>query len=201
MDNINLKDREAMEPAQEGPSKSNIEDVPIEDWLNITVDDEIEDSWPGVEMVVEKLLKGAQHHKSHGVIFKLQAIKEHFALCAKFFKNPSIKNPQTQTSMCMAKGVGKGSGKHHAHPSLLNDEHVAQAVRQYLTVVAIGEVNQFFVKQRKGTHNNQITPSKLTEQVNKVIILALGLDLSTSKISENGARWWLHKLGYAVRQV
>ena len=33
-----------------------------------------------------------------------------------------------------------GSGKHHAHPSLLNDERVKQAVRHYLTVVPLGEV-------------------------------------------------------------
>jgi hypothetical protein len=32
------------------------------------------------------------------------------------------------------------AGKHHAHPSLLNNEHIAQAVRRYLTVLANGEV-------------------------------------------------------------
>jgi hypothetical protein len=35
------------------------------------------------------------------------------------------------------------SGKHHAHPSLLNDERVAHAVRRYLTVLAAGEVSVF----------------------------------------------------------
>jgi hypothetical protein len=77
---------------------------------------------------------------------------------------PTIKNPSTRASEAIATSVGKGpyfakkiqhltvyirqfhtlpptgSGKHHAHPSLLNDERVAQAVRRYLTVVAIGEV-------------------------------------------------------------
>ncbi|KNZ77460.1 hypothetical protein J132_05418 [Termitomyces sp. J132] len=66
-----------------------------------------------------------------------------------------------------------GSGKHHAHPSLLSNEHVAQARDAY-----------------KGNLNGQITPLKLAkqEQVNDVIIPLLGLDLGKSKISENCAR-------------
>ena len=38
------------------------------------------------------------------------------------------------------------AGKHHAHPSLLNNEHIAQVVRCYLTVLADGEVIKQFLQ-------------------------------------------------------
>ena len=71
-----------------------------------------------------------------------------------------------QAGLTVAKSVGKGPyfahkvqslvtyikrfqclppnnvGKHHVHPSLLNDEQIYQAVHQYLAVQPVGEVSQ-----------------------------------------------------------
>ena len=70
-----------------------------------------------------------------------------------------------RASLAVAKSIGKGPyfahkirtltkyigqfqtlppttiGNHNAHPSLLNNERMAQAVQRYLTVLADGEVN------------------------------------------------------------
>ncbi|KAG6885412.1 hypothetical protein C0995_009294 [Termitomyces sp. Mi166 len=146
-----------------------VDEIPVEELLDITVDDEFDSetsrAQPRIEGLVEQLLKDAKQHKSYGAVFKLQAVKNYFGLCKKFSANPKIKNPQTQAAFAVAKGVGKGayfarqvahlirymehfhvlpslgSGKHHAHPSILNDERVAQAVRRYLTVMPLGENN------------------------------------------------------------
>ncbi|KAI0092204.1 hypothetical protein BDY19DRAFT_928836 [Irpex rosettiformis] len=123
--------------------------------------------------------------------------------------NPRIKNPAQRASISIARSVGKGpyfarqlrhlrlyvyrfgtlppnrSGKHHAHPSLLDNEHISIAVRRYLTILADGE----------------ITPLKLMKQVNDVIIPNLGLSLGGSTICEDTARRWLRKLGYERRLV
>jgi hypothetical protein len=47
----------------------------------------------------------------------------------------------------------------------------------------------------------QITPLKLSKQVNDVIIPGLGLNLRKDSISERCARRWLQKLGYSVTEV
>ena len=102
--------------------------------------------------------------KSFGALFKLHAVRNHLELLERFRHIPNIKNPTTRASLAVAKSVGKGpyfakkirclvmyinrfhtlpparSGKHHAHPSLLNNERISQAVHRYLTVQEIGEV-------------------------------------------------------------
>jgi hypothetical protein len=100
-------------------------------------------------------------------LFKLQAFKNYLELLAKYRINLKITNLATRASLAIAKSVGKGpyfaqnirqlviyvdkfhtlpptdSGKHHAHPSLLNNECVYQAVHQFLTIQENGEVSQF----------------------------------------------------------
>jgi hypothetical protein len=44
------------------------------------------------------------------------------------------------------------ASKHHAHPSLLNNEHIAQAVRRYLTALANGEVMKQFLQCSSETY-------------------------------------------------
>ncbi|KAH8096948.1 hypothetical protein BXZ70DRAFT_1000956 [Cristinia sonorae] len=127
---------------------------------------------------------------------------------AKYKRNPKIRNPAQRASIVVARSIGKGPywarklrhlklymehfgtlppnriGKHHGHPSLLNDERVFVAVRRYLTVLADGE----------------ITPAKLRKQVNDIILPGLGLSDRTT-ISVEAARRWLRKLGYSRRSV
>ncbi|KAF8578546.1 hypothetical protein K439DRAFT_1648756 [Ramaria rubella] len=114
-----------------------------------------------------------------------------------------------RASIAVAKSVGKGpyfarkirslthyighfhtlppttAGKHNTHPSLLNNEQIAQAVCRYLTILADGE----------------ITPQALCKQVNNVIIPTLSLDLAGAKILESCVKRWLHKLGYEMKEV
>ncbi|KAG6870188.1 hypothetical protein C0995_014736 [Termitomyces sp. Mi166 len=125
-----------------------VDEIPVEELLDITVDDEFDSetshAWPGIEGLVEQLLKDAKRHKSYGAVFKLQAVKDYLGLCKKFSANPKIKNLRTRAAFAVAKGVGKGayfarqvahlihymehfralppsgSGKHHAHLSILN---------------------------------------------------------------------------------
>jgi hypothetical protein len=157
---VQSQSRDGMPASQsEDPNK-----IPIRELLDVTADDEIETIQLSVGVMVDKLIKDAKRHNSFAALFKLQAVKRYLELRLKYRYIPTIKNPSTRASEAIATSVGKGpyfakkirhltvyirqfhtlpptgSGKHHAHPSLLNDERVAQAVRRYLTVVAIGEV-------------------------------------------------------------
>jgi len=93
--------------------------------------------------------------------------------------------------------------KHHAHPSLLNNEQIAQAIRQYLTVLHDGEVSKSLAQITVLTSHDccQITPVLLAKQVNTVILPALGLDSGGQNISEKKACQWLAKLGYELKEV
>ncbi|KAG6863728.1 hypothetical protein C0991_003653, partial [Blastosporella zonata] len=119
-----------------------------------------------VGIIVKQLIVAAKRHKSFGALFKLQAVQKYLELVLKYLNNPKIKNPRTRASKAVARAIGKGpyfarqirhlklyieqfrtlpptnSGKHHAHPSLLNNERVRHGVCQYLTVVALGEVSR-----------------------------------------------------------
>ncbi|KAJ2922656.1 hypothetical protein H1R20_g14444, partial [Candolleomyces eurysporus] len=179
--------------------------VDMEEWLVMDFhEDDSGHPSPQLIDIVEALIKAAKRHKSFSALFKLESVKAYLGLLGKYEANPRVKDPKTRASNSIATGVGRGpyfakqirrlavyierfrtlpptnTGKHHAHPSLLNNEAVAHAVRRYLTVVAVGE----------------ITPLMLQRRVNEVIIPALGLNLGGAKISEGCARRWLHKLGY-----
>lgn len=127
-------------------------------------DEELQSGASPVNETVDKLINDAKRHKAFTPLFTLQAIKSYLDLTAKNQRVPIIRNPRERASLAVAKSVGKGpyfarkirhlavyinnfrtlpptgSGKHHAHPSLLNNERVLHAVRRYLTVVALGEV-------------------------------------------------------------
>ncbi len=118
-----------------------------------------------VRLRLEKLIKMAKKHKSAAALFKLHTLKMYLELYAKMKLNPRISNPAQRASLSIARSVGRGAyfarqlrhlklyvhrfgtlppsrtGKHHAHPSLLNNEHISVAVRRYLTVLADGEVS------------------------------------------------------------
>lgn len=134
------------------------------EFLDVSMDDEQDEQRPAVGIIVGRLIKEAQKHHSFASLFKLQAVKNYLGLFEKYKNIPQIRNPKVRSSTTIAYSVGKGpyfakqirklalyinrfhslpptgSGKHHAHPSLLNDERVAHAVRRYLTVTALGEV-------------------------------------------------------------
>ncbi|KIJ46611.1 hypothetical protein M422DRAFT_164849 [Sphaerobolus stellatus SS14] len=179
------------------------------EWINPLDDEEDEVEQQPIYQVVQRLIKDAQRFKSFSSLMHLHSVKAFLELREKYRLAPRIKNPAMRASQVIAKSIGKGpyfakklrsltryigrfrtlppptAGKHNAHPSLLNNERIAQAVRRYLTVLADGE----------------ITPLKLLRQVNNVIIPALGLDLAGQKISESCARRWLVKLGYEMKEV
>jgi len=139
---------------------------PVE-FLDPTADDEDGFARPPVGQIINSLIAEAKKHHSFSALFKLQALKNYLELLAKYHINPKITNPATHASLAITKSVGKGpyfarkirqlaiyvdkfhtlpltgSGKHHAHPSLLNNERVYQAVHQFLAVQENGEVSQF----------------------------------------------------------
>ncbi|KIJ46711.1 hypothetical protein M422DRAFT_249876 [Sphaerobolus stellatus SS14] len=178
-------------------------------WLDPTADDEAEPVETPVSVIVEKLISEAKKFKSFGSLMHLHAVKSFIQLRDGYKNNLKVLNPVTQASITVAKSIGKGlyfarkirklftyiqhfktlppinSGKHHAHPTLLNNERILQAVRRYLSIVANGE----------------ITPLQLMKHVNEEIISGLGLDLGKQNISESTARCWLIKLGYALKEA
>ena len=131
-----------------------------------TVDDE--DMLESVSTfdTVKKLIIEAKKFKSFTSLVHLYAVKSFMELRAKYVDSPRIKNPIMRASRTVAASIGKGlyfarkirglhkyierfhtlpptnAGRHHAHPSLLNNEGIAQAVRRYLTVLANGEVRK-----------------------------------------------------------
>ncbi|KAG6855293.1 hypothetical protein H0H87_005366, partial [Tephrocybe sp. NHM501043] len=150
------------------PEPNEPNTIPVHKLLDITVEDDIEDldlqsPWLSVNVVVEQLLKDAKQHQAFHPWYQLEAVKAYLKLCIKFDHNPKILKPWNRASLAVAKSVGKGpyfakkirhlaiyidlfhtlppmgSGKHHAHPLLLNDEHIIKAVCHYLTVIPLGD--------------------------------------------------------------
>ncbi|KIJ43225.1 hypothetical protein M422DRAFT_253429 [Sphaerobolus stellatus SS14] len=177
------------------------------EWLNPMIDEDDSNGTP-VTVIdsINKLIAESKKFKAFTPLMHLHAVKQFIKLRDHYKMHPKIKNPILRASAVVAQSIGKGpyfarkirqlhkyiqefrtlppvnSGKHHAHPSLLNNESINTAVRRYLTVIADGE----------------ITPLCLMKQVNEVIIPGLGLDLGGQKISERCARRWLFKLGYEL---
>ncbi|KIJ53154.1 hypothetical protein M422DRAFT_242272 [Sphaerobolus stellatus SS14] len=192
----------------DAPQSVSLESDVAQEWLNPVIDD---DSVALVTVIasVNKLIMEAKHFKSFTSLMHLHAVKRFIELRDRYIAHPKIKNPITKASLTVATSIGKGryfarkirhmhkyidhfrtlppvnSGKHHAHPSLLNNEDLKTAIRRYLTVLKNGE----------------ITPLLLMKEVNNVIIPGLGLDLGQQKISERCARRWLIKLGYGLIEV
>lgn len=146
---------------------NNTDPIPsAHSFLDPTADDEFEPARVPIGTVVSGLIKDATKHKSFGALFKLHAVRNYLELHERYRLNPNVKNPAMRASLVVARSVGKGpylarqirhlviyinkfhtippsrAGKHHAHPSLLNNERVYQAVRRYLTVQEAGKVSR-----------------------------------------------------------
>jgi hypothetical protein len=147
------------------PNNSTDPVPPAVSFLNPTADDEFGPEHIPTGTLVAGLIKDATKHKAFGALFKLHAVRNYLELHERYKLIPNIKNPTMRASLVVAKSVGKGpylarqirhliiyinkfhtlppsrAGKHHAHPSLLNNERVYQAVRRYLTVQEAGMVS------------------------------------------------------------
>ena len=159
--------------ANEDDQNDLLENEICHEFLDITADDDDNNgNKPAVGEIIKQLITAAKQHKLFTALFKLQAVNSYLELVAKYSHNPKIKNPHTRASQAIAKGVGRGPyfakqirhltlyierfrtlpppnvGKHHTHPSLLNNECILHAVRHYLTVIAVGEVSIFFLSYR-----------------------------------------------------
>jgi hypothetical protein len=168
-------------PVQDTAPTSNInprssEPLNPTDFLDPTADDEDEAQRPAVGDVVKSLINEAKKHQSFAALFKLNAVKTYLEVLERYRRVPNIKNPVTRAGLVVAKSVGKGpyfarrirklvtyvdrfhtlppngSGKHHAHPSLLNNERIYQAVRRYLAVQEVGEVSTCLYTRISLTH-------------------------------------------------
>ena len=202
-------------------------DAPAMSFLDVTEDDNdaMIKSIPVLETVKE-LIADAKKYKSFTSLFHLTSLKQFIDLWEKYKRNPQVRAPMIKASRVIASSVGKGpymarkirtlykyvarfrtlppvdASKHYAHPSLLDNERVAQAVRRYLTVLSDGTVRflsltwQIFL-----TYIYQVTPLLLMKQVNNEILPSLGFDSGGHKISEKAACRWLAKLGYELKEV
>ena len=144
----------------------NVVEESLRHWADLTVDDgDILESVSSYD-TVKKLIVEAKKFKSLTSLVHLYAVKSFVEFCAKYFDSPQIKNPTMHASHTVAASIGKGpyfarkiqglhkyiecfhtlpptnAGRHHAHPSLLNNEGIAQAVRHYLTVLANRQVHK-----------------------------------------------------------
>lgn len=138
-------------------------------FLDTAVDDDDDDNSglepPPVIDIVNTLIMEAKKFKSFTSLMHLHALKQFIELWEKYKHIPRICAPMMKASHTVAVSIGKGpymarklrtlykyvarfrmlppmsAGKHHAHPSLLNNERIAQAIRRYLTVLTDGEVS------------------------------------------------------------
>lgn len=138
---------------------------PAATFLDTTEDDSDAIKPISVLESIKKLIIDAKKYKSFTLLFYLTSLKQFVELWEKYKQNPRIKAPMVKASHVVAASVGKGpyvarkictlyryvacfhtlpptnTSKHHAHPSLLNNKRIAQAVCQYLTVLSDGKVS------------------------------------------------------------
>lgn len=169
------EDSDKSQPDEGAPDINSPADAAI--WLDPTADDEYEPPRVAVGVTVAELIKGANKHKSFAALFKLNAVRNYLELLQHYNHVPNIKNPVTRASLGVAKAVGKGpyfaklicrlvryidrfhtlppsrAGKHQAHPSLLNNERIHQAVHRFLTVQGAGEVGLASVFLHQGIND------------------------------------------------
>ena len=162
--------------------------------------------------VLQTLLKVAKRCKTKQAVKDLMPLTGliHFVkLHAKYLNHPNCRTPTLSASLKAAQQLGRGpyvarklrqmepyvlkyrqlppTKKHAGHRQItfLDNENVKRGIREYFTVLKIGE----------------ITPFKFLQQVNNVILPSLGLPGPPSHISESTAVRWLHKLGYQNTKV
>lgn len=181
----------------------------LTDFLNPSNDDDDQGLTVPLRVILKRLISEAKKFKSFSSLLHIHAIEKFLNLKDSYTRNPKIKNPTMRASLKVAQMLSKGpyfarkirrlaryiekfetlppvsSGKHHAHPSLLNNEQIQRAVRRYLSVLANGE----------------ITPLLFMQEINEKIIPGLGLDLGSQKIAITTARRWLVKLGYGIKEA
>jgi hypothetical protein len=73
----------------------------------------------------------------------------------------------------------------HGHLTLLDNENLVHGVRKYLAAQSLGS----------------ISTKAFCEEVNKIIVPALGFTGREATISEQTTRNWLRKLGYSCVEV
>ena len=140
-------------------------------------------------------------------VTQIVAVIEYVKLCARYHKHNACRRPCLNASLAIARGMGKGpyfarqirhielyllrhhclpppkSYTKHGHHTLLDNEVIVQNIRTYLAAQALGTV----------------MPRKFCEEVNGVILPALGIN---GTISESTAQRWLRfKLGYQSKEV
>lgn len=152
-------------PLEEDVSITRLQQEAAQPFLDTAADDDDNDNSlepPPVIDIVNTLIIEAKKFKSFISLMHLHALKHFIELWEKYEHIPRIHAPMMKASHTVAVSIGKGpymaqklhkyvahfrmlppmsAGKHHAHPSLLDNEQIAQAVCRYLTVLADGEVS------------------------------------------------------------
>jgi hypothetical protein len=179
------------------------------EWLEIDDEDVLRST--DIFTIVKRCLKDAKKLKCGRTVkmmTQLTAVSEYVKLRDRYQAHGRSKKPCLNASLAIAHRMGKGfyfarqirqnevyllrhqrlppskANLKHGQYTLLDNENVIHAVRNYLAA------------QQLGT----ITPFLLCRHVNEVILPALALTGKTS-ISERTAIQWLKKLGYTCKDV
>ncbi|KAL4063818.1 hypothetical protein J3A83DRAFT_4361906 [Scleroderma citrinum] len=151
------------------------------DFLDVTEDDSDMTESISVIKSIKNLMLNAKKYRSFTALFHLNSLQQFIELWEKYNHTISV---SVEKGWYFTHKIHKLIGRHHAHPSLLNNECIAQAIHQYSTVL----------------HDGEITPQLLIKQINTIILLSLGLDAAGQKISDGAACRWLGKLGYELKE-
>ncbi|KAI6033075.1 hypothetical protein F5J12DRAFT_779417 [Pisolithus orientalis] len=127
--------------AQPVPPTGNIHtaEEPAAAFLDMTEDNSDAIKSISVLESTKQLIIDAKKYNSFTLLFYLTSLKQFMELWEKYVA-------------CYHALPPTNIGKHHAHPSLLNNEHIAQAVHQYLTVLSDGEIILLLLMKQVNDH-------------------------------------------------
>ncbi|KAI9463743.1 hypothetical protein HD554DRAFT_2040926 [Boletus coccyginus] len=153
-------------PIQDHTDADNHRDTSAVLFLDVTDEDVNDEHMESILNTIKRLTADAKKYKSFELLFHLNTLEQFIEIWKKYQHNPKIKGPKRNMSRTIAISIRrgqyfawrlcsmytyvehyhtlppKGKGKHHAYPTLLNNEQIAAAVHQYLTVLANGELTK-----------------------------------------------------------
>jgi hypothetical protein len=158
-----------------------------------------------------KEVKKFRTPRAYKVFTDLSAVLQYVKLRDRYKRSNHCSKPCLSASLAIARRCGKADGTYmarqirtnerhllthgrlppskkdglHGHLTLLDNKNVILGVRKYLAAQALGS----------------ITTKAFCQQINEVIVPALGFTGKEATISERTARNWLRKLGYSCVEV
>ena len=209
MERSDLMDLEATRDLEE--QSLPMQEPAIEATCMLFTPEEVEDDRTmNIQEIIKSCLKDAKRNNTRYAIKALSqliAVSEYVNLRAQYKKTKTCKWPCLSASIAIARRMGKGPYfacqirhnelyllRHrqlpppkafiwHGHQTLLDNESILHNVRTYLASQALGT----------------ITPLTFCQHVNNVILPALGIEATITKLTAQ--RWLRLKLGYKCKEA